>query len=96
MRLHLDCIDYFDKERDYRPDWIQIEDQKYDTERIVIDNHQFGRCLFVRCTFVYSGGPFGFFECEIDDETALVPTSSAWRTACLLTELHKRPVKGYF
>jgi hypothetical protein len=96
MLLHLDCIDYFDQQRGYQPDWIEIKDQKFEVKRLVIDNHQFGHCSFVRCTLVYSGGPFGFFECEIDNESVLVATSSAWRTVCLLAELRKRPIRGPF
>jgi len=96
MHLELDCAEWFYPERDYRPDWIQRKDQKIEGERLVLDNHQFVNCEFVCCTLVYSGGPFGFYNCEIDNESALVPTSSAWRTVSLLAELRKRPMSGPF
>jgi hypothetical protein len=86
----LDCAEWFDPEKNYEPDWIQKKDEKFEGKRLVIDNHQFVHCEFVRFTFVYSGGPFGFFDCEIDGSTALVPTGSAWRTIRLFQTLRER------
>ena len=80
MRLHLECIDHPDPEKHYQPERIQI-DGKALTGRIVIDNHQFGQCQFEGCTFLYSGGPFGFFECDLKGGCRLVLTGCARRTS---------------
>ncbi len=95
MRLHLASLDFPEREFGYVPDYIQDENRTFDTERVLIDNHQFRNCKFVRCTFVYSGGPFGFDGCEIDASTTLVLTGSAHRAAILWKAFADRPER-YF
>lgn len=83
-RLHLECIDWPDLEKRYQPEWIQVANQTFDTKRIPIDNHQYGNCIFENCTFVYSGGPFGFSDCQLRGGCYLALTGSARRTSeCL-------------
>jgi hypothetical protein len=84
LHLHLAMLDAPDKELGYQPDWIQIEKQRFEGRRVVIDNHQFGHCAFERCTLIYAGGPVGFFECSIDPLSTLVLTGAAMRGATLL------------
>jgi hypothetical protein len=92
MRLHLASIDAPEPENGYYPDYIQGKDQTLHG-RVLIDNHQFQNCTFERCTLVYSGGPFGFDECEIDGETTLVLTGAARRARLLWKALEERPEK---
>ena len=80
MRLHLNCVDWPDPEKQYQPEYSKIENQIFQTQRVHVDNHQYGHCRFVNCTFVYSGGPFGFYECQIEGGFYFAPTGSARRT----------------
>jgi hypothetical protein len=84
MRLHLALLDPSDREIGFQAEWVEVSDRKFGGERVVVDNHQFGRCSFACCNLIYSGGPFGFFECEIDGESILSLTGPAWRAAKLL------------
>ena len=72
MRLHLASLDFPEKDNHYIPDYVESDTLTFEGDRIQIDNHQFLNCTFVRCTFLHAGGPFGFDECEIDDDTTLV------------------------
>lgn len=89
MRLHLASLDF--PEQEYTPDYVQSKDLTFEVQRIQIDNHQFRNCKFVRCTFLHAGGPFGFDECEIDDDTILVSTGPAHRGVLLSVTLASRP-----
>jgi hypothetical protein len=91
MRLQLVSIDAPEPENGYYPDYIQDKDQTFHVQRVLIDNHQFQNCKFEACTFVYSGGPFGFDECTIDGETTLVLTGAARRARLLWKALEERP-----
>lgn len=90
MRLHLASIDHDEPENHYRPDYVQAEDQVFQTKRVQIDNHQFRRCKFLACTFLHAGGPFGFDECDIDDDSTLVSTGAAHRGVILWATLAQR------
>jgi hypothetical protein len=81
MRLDLECIDWPDEKKGYQPEFDEIEGQTFETKRIHVDNHQYGNCRFVNCTFVYSGGPFGFHNCELEGDFYLALTGSARRAA---------------
>ena len=81
MRLHLACIDFPDYEKHYTPEWIQVENQTFSGVRVPVDNHQYGKCVFENCNFVYSGGPFGFSECELTGGCMLSLTGAARRSA---------------
>lgn len=94
MRLHLASIDFPEEENHYKPDWIESKDKTFE-DRIQIDNRQFRRCKFVRCTFLHAGGPFGFDECEIDDDTILVPTGAAHRGVILWATLAQRTGRAF-
>jgi hypothetical protein len=83
MRLHLGCLDSAEPENGYQPEFSPREGETYDTKRIHIDNHYYTNCRFVKCTFVYSGGPFAFDECELEGGFRLALTGSARRTALL-------------
>ena len=93
MRLHLASLDF--PEKDYTPDYIQDDGKKFEGVRLLIDNHQFRNCKFLRCTMIYSGGPFGFDECEIDGSTTLVLTGAAHRAALLWKTLLDRPERFF-
>jgi hypothetical protein len=82
MRLHLEAIDY--PTDDYQPEFETIEGKTFEGSRVLVDIRQFGNCRFVDCTFVYSGGPFGFSECELEGQCILSPTGSAHRMRQLL------------
>lgn len=93
MRLRpitLSCGDapfeYFQEgeERKYTPDYVLMQNRVFEGERVVIDNHQYHRCSFRRCTLVYAGGPFGFSECEFDADCEPALTGAAIRTAAFL------------
>jgi hypothetical protein len=79
MRVTLFSLDDFDQQNQYTPDYIQIADRKFQSERVVVDNHQFSRCSFQRCTLIHSGGPFGFSECDFDADSTPVLTGAAQR-----------------
>jgi hypothetical protein len=79
MKLHLQNIDFPDPDKQYQPEFSTVENETFDTRRIHVDNHQFGSCRFVNCTFVYSGGPFGFHECEVEGDFLFSATGSARR-----------------
>lgn len=95
MRLTLFSLDHPEKENQYVPDYIQVQDRHYKVERVVVDNHQFARCSFERSTLVFSGGPFGFLECDFDDDTTLVTTGPAHRAELLLRAILLRPEKFF-
>ena len=80
MRLHLEHIEPPEPEKRYQPEWIQVEGKTFEGVRIPVDNHQYGKCRFVGCTFLYSGGPFGFYECEVDGNCYIALASAARRT----------------
>jgi hypothetical protein len=91
MRLTSNWLDQPDRGQRYQPDYLLKQDQLFEGVRVVIDNHQFARCSFRRCVLIFSGGPFGLFECDFDNETELVLTGAAVRGVALLRELSKRP-----
>ena len=95
MRLHLASLDFPEEENHYVPDYLESDGQTFEVQRIQIDNHQFRRCKFVRCTFLYAGGPFGFRDCEIDGDTTLVPTGAAHRGVLLWATLLQRPEREF-
>ncbi len=41
-----------------------IEKRTFNYETVVVDGHMFVNCVFVGCTFHYSGGEFAFCECS--------------------------------
>jgi hypothetical protein len=76
----------------YHPEYETIENQTYDDgRRVIVDNRQFRKCNFVRCLLVYSGGLYGFQECEFGIETRLAVTGSAARTIALWRAIHEHP-----
>lgn len=95
QRLHLASLDFPEGDNHYVPDYVQSQDLTFEVQRIQIDNHQFRNCKFVRCTFLHAGGPFGFDECEIDDDTILVSTGSAHRAVLLWATLAERPGREF-
>jgi hypothetical protein len=83
MRLHIACLDY--PEEDYQPQWITVKDQSFEDKTIQVDNHQYGNCVFLRCRFLYSGGPFAFHKCELEgNNTTLALTGAARKTEVFL------------
>lgn len=91
MRLTLNWLDAPDSDRKYFPDYVVIQDKLFDHERVVIDNHQYARCSFQHCTLVYSGGPFGFYDCELDSYSEAALTGDARRVMAFLEALEDRP-----
>ncbi len=89
MHLTIFSLDEPDKQlgQKYQPDYIQVQDKQFQGERLVVDNHQFARCSFARCTLIHSGGPFGFLECDFDASTIPVLTGSAHRGLILYSAL---------
>lgn len=79
MNLTLNCIDIPDPERHYQPEFEMIEGVTYQGKRVFVDNRQYKNCRFVNCTFVYSGGPFGFLNCELEGDFLLSMTGAARR-----------------
>ena len=62
-----------------------MEGQTYEDKTILVDNHQYGNCVFLRCRFLYSGGPFGFHECDLEgNNTDIALTGAARRTGVFL------------
>src|SRR3989442_11888896 len=80
----------------YHPDFETIENQEYEGRRLFVDNHQFRNCKFRSCNLVYSGGMYGFVDCEFDDRTFLSLTGSAARAVALFVEIAQNPEKGAF
>ena len=91
MKIHLDSLDFPDPEnRVPTPEYVQDEEKTFVGKRILVDNHQFRNCRFERCVLIYSGGPFGFDGCEIDNATELALTGAAMRAALLWKSLERR------
>ena len=76
-----------------RSEWdgVEIQDRNFHDQHVVVDNHQFARCSFVKCVLVYSGGPCGFLDCEVDIESAASLTGAAYRGHRLWQKLDERP-----
>ena len=89
--MHLDLVALDFPDQDYTPDYVELRDKSFHLERLVIDNHHFVRCKFSHCTFVHSGGPFAFGECEIDGHTRLVLTGAARRGEMLREAISNNP-----
>jgi hypothetical protein len=89
MRLHLECIDWPEPGSGYQPEFVQIQDQSYECKRVPVDNHQYKNCVFENCTFVYSGGPFGFQDCEVRGDYSLGLTGAAHRSEELWTQFQE-------
>ena len=87
MKIDLPLLDGIDPDTD----WIEFENRKFDNERVVVDNCQFAHCQFVRCTLIYSGGPCGFLDCEVDVESVVALTGAAYRGYQLRQKLDERP-----
>jgi len=90
MRLHLECLDWSADS----PEWISVENQRFEGKRIPLDNHQYNNCFFENCNFVYSGGPFGLCECQTEGQTILSLTGSAWRVANAIGAFQEHTWKG--
>jgi len=68
---------------------VKIEDQTFENAHIVVDNHRFRRCRFLKSTLWYAGGPCQFDDCEIDSETNVLLVGAAARGLELLERLRK-------
>ena len=79
MRLHVNELDWPDEEKGYQPELSLVQGEVFETQRIHVDNHQYEKCRFVNCVFVYSGGPFGFAHCEVEGDFLLRLTGAARR-----------------
>ena len=79
MRLHLACLDWPEPEKEYQLEFSQVEGQTF-SGRVHVDNRQYKNCRFVNCTFVYSGGPFGFADCQVEGDFLLGLTGAAYRS----------------
>lgn len=91
MKIHLFSLDVPDPEnRVPTPEYVPDEGKAFVGERVLVDNHQFRNCSFERCVLIYSGGPFGFDGCDIDNATELSLTGPAMRAALLWGYLQKR------
>jgi hypothetical protein len=89
VELTLNCIDVPDPEKKYQPEFSMIQNEVFERKRVHVDNHQYKNCRFLDCTFVYSGGPFGFLDCKLEGEYYLALTGSAHRVRELHTEFVK-------
>jgi len=65
-QLNLNCMDVVGA--DYQPQTVLVEDKIFEGARIPVDNHQYSNCQFRNCAFLYSGGPFAFFDCSLEGE----------------------------
>jgi len=88
--------DYVQKERSYHPQYETIQDKTFEGGWMVVDNRQFQNCKFLRVHFVYSGGLFGFRDCEIDAESVLSLTGSAARSLALWKAFVQHPERKPF
>jgi hypothetical protein len=79
--LTLNCIDSPAPEKHYQPEVSMVQGETFETKRIHVDNYQYKNCRFVNCTFVYSGGPFGFLDCELEGSFYLSLTGAARRAS---------------
>ena len=85
-----DSIHFSKQKSRYQPEWSELENENFENEKVAVDNRQFRHCRFVRCTLIYSGGPFGFSECEVDWDSQLVLTGAAMRGMLLKQALAQR------
>jgi hypothetical protein len=95
MTLTLEQLDWLDPNHPRRLPEVEILKEKtFVGQKVVVDNRHFQKCRFEHCNFVYSGGPFAFYECEIRDYTVFSPTGSANRTMKLVEALKPGFGKG--
>ena len=94
-QLHLQQIDIPSDIAETRRQFeIQfVKDQKFDGNRIIVDNHQFENCEFRNCNFVFSGGHFAFANCVLEEQCVFSPTGAAYKTMRLFEAL--QPQLGF-
>ena len=80
----------------YHPQYETIQDKTFEGGWVVVDNRHFQNCKFVRAHLVYSGGMFGFRDCEIDAESVLSLTGSAARAVALWKAFVQHPERKPF
>jgi hypothetical protein len=66
VQMNLNCMDVIGP--DYQPQILLVADKNFEGVRIPVDNHQYSNCHFQNCVFLYSGGPFAFFDCSLEGE----------------------------
>jgi len=42
-----------------------VENKRFEREKVILDGHLFSKCVFVKCTLVYSGGEYNTHECAM-------------------------------
>lgn len=60
----LNLLDPLPENQSDTPQFLWVKDHSYEGDMLVLDNHLYERCKFVNVHFVYSGGPFGFRDCD--------------------------------
>lgn len=68
---------------------VKIEGQIFGKQDVVVDNHSFRRCTFLKSTLWFAGGPCQFTNCQIDSETTIHLTGAAARGLALWDRLRK-------
>ena len=94
-RLHLEQLEWPDADRPHQRSNVEtITEKNFERTKVLVDNRHFQKCRFESCVFVYSGGPFAFYECEMIDHTVFDPTGAARRTMRLYEVLEPGKGKG--
>jgi len=61
-----------------------LDGQTFTNETVVIDDKRFVKCVFMSCTFRYSGGDWDIDGCHISSDCNWSFGGPAYRTAALL------------
>jgi hypothetical protein len=96
-RIDLNFLEPLDVEAGYKPQFVLVENQSFEGKKIPVDNHQYVGCDFRDCAFLYSGGPFRFWECSLEGEgTFLNLIGAAHRSVGILRifQEHAKSIKG--
>jgi len=70
-----------------------VKDKEFTDEPVDIDDTQFFKCQFLRCTFVYSGGGAPSFEQCKFGEIRFEFAGPAARTISLINDLYNTPFR---
>jgi hypothetical protein len=84
------------------------EDRVFEDQFVPMTGHAYFRCRFVRCTFVWDGGPFAAHGCNIENCHVKISTTVMWGVktsqadfaaicswVALVTGMRPDPLLGY-
>lgn len=64
---------------------MTFKNHTFTDETVVLDNHRYTGCTFIRCVLHYSGGPFHLEHCEIQEQMVEFHGAALWTLHLLKT-----------